>query len=92
MGALIDEMSLAASQNDLQRHLRANHEFHMIVWNAAQSPRLKDLLEKLYVTSRRFRNFSIIVPGHMDQIEHSHRSILDALGKGDVVAGRTARE
>jgi DNA-binding GntR family transcriptional regulator len=86
MQALLDEMAIAATQRDVSSVLRANRDFHEVIWTAAGSPRLHELLENLYDASQRFRNISILLPGRLEQIIDEHRCIAQALAVGDIVA------
>ncbi len=81
---LTNEMDLATQEGDLQKHLRANRDFHELIWHAAQSPRLMELLKNLYDTSQRLRSVSVLVPGHLEETVKNHRSIIDALLEGNV--------
>lgn len=83
---LLEEMTEAARQKDLEQLLRINREFHLVIWKAARAPRLQGLLENLYDASQRLRNLSLLLPGRLDQISREHRSIASALKKGDVAA------
>ncbi len=86
MNALLDEMAAAAEVKDLDRLLRVNRDFHLVIWQAAHAPRLQELLENLYDSSQRFRNLSLLLPGRLDQITQEHRLIAQALANGDTVA------
>jgi DNA-binding GntR family transcriptional regulator len=87
LNALIDDMaSTSTAEPDLEQLLRGNRDLHEIIWQAAQAPRLHELLENLYDASRRFRNISILLPGRLDQIVEEHRRIVRALAAGDPAA------
>ena len=94
LNVLIDDMaSTGAAQPDLDQLLRGNRDFHEIIWQAAQAPRLHELLENLYDASRRFRNISILLAGRLEQIVQEHRRIVQALAAGDpATAARFANE
>jgi DNA-binding GntR family transcriptional regulator len=94
LNVLIDDMaSTGAAQPDLDQLLRGNRDFHEIIWQAAQAPRLHELLENLYDASRRFRNISILLSGRLEQIVQEHRRIVQALAAGDpATAERFANE
>lgn len=81
--ALIEEMVAAAAGPDLEQVLRANRDFHEVIWRAARAPRLHELLENLYIASQRFRNISLLLPGRLSQIVGEHRRIARALAAGD---------
>jgi DNA-binding GntR family transcriptional regulator len=82
MNASLDEMASAAKATDLEKVLRANRDFHHLVWQAAHAPRLQSLLENLYDASQRFRNISVLLPGRLDRLALEHRRIARALARG----------
>ena len=82
---LIAEMQKGIDSNDTEAFLRANREFHTIIWKAAHAPRLSDLLENLYDTSQPFRNVSLQLPDRAKQIIGEHRQIATALKRRDAV-------
>jgi DNA-binding GntR family transcriptional regulator len=86
MGDLLNEMDRFGQSQDVDQSLRLNHEFHTIIWTAAQSPRLLALLENLYDASQQYRYISMLLPGRLTQISHEHRQILGALIQRDAVA------
>ncbi len=86
LNVLVDEMAGAGADPDFEQMLRRNRELHVTIWQAAQAPRLHDLLENLYDASHRFRNISIALPGRLAQVSDEHRRIVQALAAGDVTA------
>ena len=91
LDSLINEMEQASKAKDLLRVLEINHEFHLIIWSAAKSPRLCELLENYYDASQRFRYVSINVQSNLDQICEEHGQIVKALRDGNVdLAGKYA--
>jgi DNA-binding GntR family transcriptional regulator len=86
LARLLDEMDAAVAVQDLERVLRINRQFHMLIWDASRAPRLRELLENLYDASQRFRNISVLIPGRLDQITHEHRLIVEALARKDAAA------
>ena len=80
---LLDEMDAEVLNKGLDRILDINREFHKIIWEAARSPYLHDLLENFYDASQRFRNASLTVPGRLNRISQEHRRIVQALQAGD---------
>lgn len=81
----LKEMEKKISAGDTEAFLRANREFHTVVWKAARASRLQELLENLYDTSQPFRNTSLQLPGRAEQILEEHRQIADALKQRDAV-------
>jgi DNA-binding GntR family transcriptional regulator len=93
LNTLIKEMAAASAGPDLDQVLRANRDFHEVIWQGAQAPRLYELLQNLYIASQRFRNLSVLLPGRLGQIVAEHRRIAHALAAGDpATAERVASE
>jgi len=87
LNALIKDMaSVASAGPDLDQVLRANRDFHEIIWQGAHAPRLYELLQNLYIASQRFRNISLLLPGRLSQIVAEHRRIAHALAASDPAA------
>lgn len=83
---ILKEMDRAVRAKDTDRILAVNRDFHAVIWQAAQAPRLHALLQNLYDAGQRFRNVSLLLPGRIDQITNEHRLIAQALEKGDAQA------
>ena len=83
MESMLDEMAGAVKTRNREKLLRANREFHALIWQTAQAPRLHALLENLYDASQRFRNISVLLRGRLAQITAEHRRIARALARGD---------
>ncbi|MBI5032553.1 MAG: GntR family transcriptional regulator [Chloroflexi bacterium] len=81
---LLIQMEQSTSTQEIDQILQLNHAFHLIIWNAADAPRLLVLMENLYDASRRFRRTSLQVPGRLAQIAQEHRKMLKALMQRDV--------
>jgi DNA-binding GntR family transcriptional regulator len=88
--ALLREMAIAVKAKDPEKVLRANREFHRLVWQAARAPRLHALLENLYDASQRFRNMSVVLPGRLARMTQEHRRIARALTRGDAGSAERA--
>jgi DNA-binding GntR family transcriptional regulator len=87
LNGFMDEMAAAAAADpDLTQILRINRDFHEVIWQAAQAPRLHELLENLYAASHRFRNISLLLSGRLDQVLLEHRRIAQALAAEDPAA------
>ena len=87
LNAIMDEMATAGTDGPNMDHvLRANRDFHEIIWQAARAPRLYELVRNLYDACQRFRNISILIPGRVAQIIQEHRCLTRSLAEGDVVA------
>lgn len=86
----LDEMTEHAARQDMKQMLRCNQAFHEIIWEAANAPRLKDMIRTLYDTSQRYRNVSLTLPGRFVELVEEHRQIVEALERGDALAAERA--
>ena len=74
--ALLEQMKNMLSMHDLRAiqnedydtFTRLNREFHSLVWAAAGSRKLENLLANLYDACAQYRNLSLLVPGRPDSI------------------------
>ncbi len=83
---ILKEMDRAVKAKDTDQILAVNRDFHAVIWQAANAPRLQALLQNLYDAGQRFRNVSLLLPGRLDQITQEHRLIAQALEQGDALA------
>jgi DNA-binding GntR family transcriptional regulator len=63
--------------------LRRNFQFHNIIFQAAQSPRIESLALQYYHQSEQFRALSLELPGRVEEACAEHRRILQAILDGD---------
>lgn len=80
MKEMISLHDLRAIQNeDYETFTKLNREFHSLVWAAAGSRKLENLLANLYDACAQYRNLSLLVPGRPDSIFKEHESIYEAI-------------
>ena len=79
--ALCDEMEKPGE--DHRTMLRRNFQFHNIIFQAAQSPRIESLALQYYHQSEQFRALSLELPGRVEEACREHRRILQAILDGD---------
>jgi DNA-binding GntR family transcriptional regulator len=88
-----DEMESHLSTGDYQRILETNFEFHSIIYQAAQSPRLQSLILQYYRQSEQYRALGLELPGRYAEICQEHRSLALALAERDIEGAESkARE
>lgn len=63
--------------------LQRNFQFHNIIFQAAQSPRIESLALQYYHQSEQFRALSLELPGRVEEACAEHRRILQAILDGD---------
>jgi DNA-binding GntR family transcriptional regulator len=81
LAALCDEMEKPSE--DHRAMLRRNFQFHNIIFQAAQSPRIESLALQYYHQSEQFRALSLELPGRVEEACREHRGILKAILDGD---------
>jgi DNA-binding GntR family transcriptional regulator len=76
----ISKHDLKALQNEgYDEFTKLNRNFHGIIWVAAGSRRLENLLANLYDACSQYRNLSMLVPGRPDSIYKEHAAISEAI-------------
>lgn len=87
---LCDTLESNTAVGDDAQVLAANQEFHTLIYHAAQSPRLEDLIMQYYRHSTQYRALGLDLPGRYAEIAAEHRSIVEALAAGDPDAAEVA--
>jgi DNA-binding GntR family transcriptional regulator len=83
------ELSAAAEQNHAPRYLKANRTFKFTIFEAANSPAMIDLIERVWLQIGPFlRYYAKDVRDQIDTDEH--HAIVEALANGDGPAARAA--
>ncbi len=80
---LCEQMERTNEPDESSIMLEKNREFHNIIIAAANSPRLKDILEQYYSQSQQYRALALELPGRFAEICAEHRKIAEALARGD---------
>ena len=76
----ISHHDLKTIQNeDYDSFTKLNREFHALIWEAAGSRKLENLLANLYDACSQYRNLSMLVSGRPDSIFNEHFAIFNAL-------------
>jgi DNA-binding GntR family transcriptional regulator len=88
MADLVERMQLAADARDGRRYVPANHDFHFIIYRAADSPTLLSIIESLWLQIGPY--FHVLrASDNWNAANSTHRAMLEALGRHD---GRAAAE
>ena len=85
-------MSDCVSSLDYDSYLETNWAFHRIIFQAAQSELMMDIIETLWMRSGPLVRLALPGDSHMFDAMANHTRALDALKRGDPVAVRTAIE
>lgn len=80
---LAADMRRSEKANDSKGWVRANGQFHRLIFGASQRPRLERLLSDLLNEGKRGRIVPRNVPGHMGRRNAEHESIVKALESRD---------
>lgn len=89
LGDLVDRMQLAADQRDGRRFVPANHHFHFTIYRAADSAALLSIIESLWLQIGPY--FHVLRGSdNWHAANSAHRTILEALGRGDGAAAADA--
>ena len=83
MERLCDEMETAVAEKEHDIMLSKNYEFHHILYKAADSPRIEELVAQYYSQSEQYRALGLELPGRYSEICEEHRRIMNALLSGD---------
>jgi len=80
---IIEQMSLSISRNDVLSYSKLNGKFHDLILNICGNKRLKQICRNLSDRAHRFRIRSLRVSGRLKYSLEEHRSILEALKRGN---------
>jgi DNA-binding GntR family transcriptional regulator len=80
---LCDIMDSCLACGDFKKMLDINFQFHSIINNTYDSPRLQSLILQYYQLSRNYRALGLELPGRIREICREHRNIAEALCKND---------
>ena len=81
---LCDEMEVHLTTEDDEKVLETNYQFHITIYQAAQSPRLESLILQHYRQSEQYRALGLDLPGRHAEICEEHRNLVQAMADGDV--------
>ena len=79
-----DDIETHLSLEDYEKILETNFLFHKIIYQAAQSPRLQNLILQYYRQSEQYRALGLELPGRYAEICDEHRHIAEALAERDI--------
>jgi DNA-binding GntR family transcriptional regulator len=76
-------------ETDLEQGVKADTDFHALVYRASRNERLIQILANLREQIQRFRTTSLAVPGRMKVAIDEHMAILQALRNHDSEAAQS---
>jgi len=92
LAALIDDMARAVEAGDAQGYYERNLAFHDALMDYAGNLRAKEMYDALVKESHLGRRKSLFSQRSMAESDAEHRTILEAIRKGDPEAARIAGE
>ena len=79
-------------ENDMEKIVAADTEFHDILYQASRNTRLVGIIVNLREQMTRFRSMSMAFPGRLRETLAEHKRIVDAIAQGDVKEAQQAAE
>lgn len=90
---LLVEISDLIEQNDAEKIVEADGQFHDILYRASRNDRLVGIINNLREQFTRFRSISIAYPGRIQKTVEEHRRLVEAIASRDTdLAQQIARE
>ena len=90
--ALLVQMAQALAVKDAKAYLDANEEFHLVLYRAAGSPLLLNLIETVWLKVGPLSNQLFDDNAALGVLNDAHEDLMDALDVGDAAAARRALE
>ncbi|SMC72434.1 GntR family transcriptional regulator [Sporomusa malonica] len=90
---LLVEIGELIEQDDADRLVESDSQFHDILYRASRNDRLVGIINNLREQFTRFRSISIQYPGRMQKSVEEHRRLVEAIASRDTdLAQQLARE
>ena len=77
---------------NIEKVVQTDIEFHDTLYKASRNERLVGIISNLREQLTRFRTLSMSYPGRLEATLEEHRTMVEAIAKGDVKAARRAAE
>jgi DNA-binding GntR family transcriptional regulator len=90
--ALLVQMAQALAVKDAKAYLDANEEFHLVLYRAAGSPLLLNLIETVWLKVGPLSNQLFDDNAALGVLNDAHDDLMHALDAGDAAAARRALE
>lgn len=79
-------------QNDMEKIVETDTEFHDILYQASRNSRLIGIIMNLREQLTRFRSMSMAYPGRLKETLEEHSRIVEAIAQGNVKMAQKASE
>jgi DNA-binding GntR family transcriptional regulator len=83
MRSAVKEMEQAHRGDDLATMTAANRRFHFTVFDAAEMPRMTDMIRVLWESTDRYRSVYYASAQHRRRVNAEHRAIMTAVADGN---------
>ena len=90
VGELLSKMEDAYRSGDLREAVRVHTEFNEVLYRAARSPRIYEMVNRFQEYTERSQLRALSVPERFPAIQEEHRQIADALASGGPDAAEAA--
>lgn len=87
---LMDDMAKSLAEHDYSRFMQANRDFHFIIYDAAGSKYLSNMIGTLWELAQRYRYRYVFFKDQAAVIQKEHQAILDACHERNSKALRDA--
>ncbi|MEW6662686.1 MAG: GntR family transcriptional regulator [Bacillota bacterium] len=81
---LLVQVSECAEDQDLERLVEVDTQFHAVLYRASRNERLAQMISTLWEQVQRFRRTTMGTPGRMRETLEEHRKIVDAIADRNV--------
>jgi DNA-binding GntR family transcriptional regulator len=92
MTGLCQRMDKALAKGDAGRYLTTNEDFHVLLYKAAGSPQLFELIDALWLKAGPISNQLFDAPEASAVLNHAHADLIEALTRRDCAGVRRAVE
>lgn len=90
LNRLYDEMGAALAEHDYHGFMEFNRQFHFVIYDAAGSKYLSNIIASLWELAERYRYRYVFLKDQGDVIQKEHRAIIEACQSRDSKALRDA--
>lgn len=84
MERLLVQIGEYIEQNDMEKIVEADSQFHDILYRASRNERLVGIINNLREQLTRFRSLSMSYPGRLKEMLGEHTRLVEALGRRNV--------
>jgi DNA-binding GntR family transcriptional regulator len=87
---LYEEMRFLCKKKDIEGYIKANWEFHSLIFRASENVWLIRILENIHAHTNRFILKTLYIPRRIDKSVQEHARIFKCMEKGDAKGAEKA--